>query len=29
MKPVVDPEPYQNFFSALEKAMFLTGQEVD
>lgn len=28
-KPVRDPEPYQKFFTALEKAMFLTAQEVD
>jgi len=27
--PVVDPEPYQNFFFALQKAMFLTAQGVD
>lgn len=26
---VVDPEPYQHFFVALEKAMFLTAQQVD
>ena len=26
---VVDPQPYQQFFSALEKAMFLTAQQVD
>jgi hypothetical protein len=26
---VADPEPYQNFFIALEKAMFLTAQQVD
>jgi hypothetical protein len=28
-KAVEDPQPYQNFFIALEKAMFLTAQEVD
>jgi hypothetical protein len=27
--PVNDPEPYQNFFSALEKSMFLAAQQVD
>ncbi|HPB39138.1 MAG TPA: hypothetical protein PK125_13395 [Syntrophorhabdus sp.] len=27
--PVVDPEPYQNFFTSLEKSMFLAAQEVD
>jgi hypothetical protein len=26
---VTEPEPYQNFFVALEKAMFLTAHEVD
>ena len=26
---IEDPEPYQNFFAALEKAMFLTAQQVD
>lgn len=26
---VDDPEPYQQFFAALEKAMFLTAQQVD
>lgn len=26
---VADPEPYQNFFISLEKAMFLTAQQVD
>lgn len=26
---VTDPEPYQQFFAALEKAMFLTAQQVD
>jgi hypothetical protein len=29
LKPVVEPEPYQQFFAALEKAMFLTAHEVD
>ena len=28
-KPVHDPEPYQRFFISLEKAMFLTAQQVD
>jgi len=27
--PVEDPEPYQQFFVALERAMFLTAQQVD
>ena len=27
--PVDDPEPYQQFFVALEKAMFLEAQQVD
>ena len=27
--PVEDPEPYQKFFVALEKAMFLTAHQVD
>lgn len=27
--PVTDPKPYQDFFVALEKAMFLTAHEVD
>jgi len=27
--PVTDPEPYQQFFSALEKAMFLTAHQAD
>jgi hypothetical protein len=26
---VEDPKPYQNFFTALEKSMFLTAHEVD
>lgn len=26
---VTDPKPYQNFFGALEKAMFLAAQNVD
>lgn len=29
VKPVLDPAPYQNFFTSLEKAMFLTAQQVD
>jgi len=28
-KEVNDPEPYQDFFAALERAMFLTAQQVD
>ncbi len=27
--PVVDPEPYQQFFTSLEKAMFLAAHQVD
>jgi len=27
--PVEDPEPYQQFFTALEKSVFLTAQQVD
>lgn len=27
--PVEDPEPYQQFFAALQKAMFLTAHQVD
>ena len=27
--PVKDPLPYQQFFAALEKSMFLTAQQVD
>ena len=29
MAPVEEPEAYQRFFAALEKAMFLTAQQVD
>lgn len=29
LAPVTDPEPYQQFFAALEKAMFLTAQQVN
>jgi len=29
MLPVTDPQPYQNFFNSLEKAMFLTAHRVD
>lgn len=29
MRAVEDPEPYQQFFDALGKAMFLTAHEVD
>lgn len=28
-KAVEDPKPYQDFFTSLEKAMFLTAQQVD
>jgi len=28
-KAIEDPKPYQDFFAALEKAMFLTAQQVD
>lgn len=28
-KAVEEPKPYQNFFTSLEKAMFLTAHEVD
>ena len=27
--PVTDPEPYQQFFTSLEKAMFLTAHQAD
>lgn len=27
--PVEDPEPYQQFFAALQRGMFLTAQQVD
>ena len=29
MSPVEDPEAYQRFFAALEKAMFLTAHQLD
>lgn len=29
LQPVTAPEPYQQFFTALSKAMFLEAQEVD
>jgi hypothetical protein len=29
LSPVEDPEAYQRFFAALEKAMFLTAHQVD
>ena len=29
LTPVEDPLPYQQFFNALEQAMFLTAHEVD
>ncbi|MCP5128861.1 MAG: hypothetical protein H6985_04660 [Pseudomonadales bacterium] len=29
LKPIEDPEPYQDFFTSLEKAVFLTAHQVD
>lgn len=29
LKPITDPEPYQQFFTSLEKAMFLTAHQAD
>lgn len=29
INPVVDPEPYQDFFISLEKAMFLEAQKIN
>ncbi|NNG01095.1 MAG: hypothetical protein HKM93_17020 [Desulfobacteraceae bacterium] len=29
VQPVTDPEPYQQFFTSLGKAMFLTAHQVD
>jgi hypothetical protein len=29
IKSAEDPETYQDFFTALEKAIFLTAQQVD
>lgn len=29
LSPVEDPEPYQRFFAALEKAIFLTAHQVE
>ena len=29
IKAVTDPKPYQNFFAALERSMFLKAHEVD
>ncbi len=29
LKAIEDPEPYQQFFVSLQKAMFLTAQQVD
>jgi hypothetical protein len=29
LDPVTDPEPYQQFFTSLEKSMFLTAHQVD
>lgn len=29
LHPVTDPQPYQSFFVALERSMFLTAQAVD
>lgn len=28
-KPIEDPMPYQDFFTALEKGIFLTAQQID
>jgi hypothetical protein len=28
-RPVTDPQPYQDFFTSLSKAMFLTAHQVD
>ena len=29
INPIVEPEPYQDFFTSLEKAMFLTANQID
>jgi uncharacterized membrane protein YhiD involved in acid resistance len=29
VQPVTDPEPYQQFFTSLQKAMFLTAHQAD
>ena len=29
IEPVVEPEPYQDFFTSLEKAMFLEAQKIN
>jgi hypothetical protein len=29
LSPVTDPKPYQNFFVALERSMFLSAHSVD
>lgn len=29
VKPIEDPAPYQDFFTSLEKALFLTAHQVD
>ncbi|MCE2924093.1 MAG: hypothetical protein ACK54T_00235 [bacterium] len=29
LKAIEDPEPYQQFFASLSKAIFLTAQQVD
>jgi len=29
VQPITDPEPYQKFFTALEKAMFLAAHQAD
>jgi|SRR5208283_687531 uncharacterized protein YcfL len=29
LEPITDPQPYQQFFAALEKAMFLTAHQAD
>ena len=28
-EPITDPKPYQDFFAALAKAMFLTAHQID
>jgi len=28
-EPIEDPMPYQDFFTALEKGIFLTAQKID
>ena len=29
LQPITDPEPYQDFFNSLEKAMFLEAQKIN